>query len=91
MFFVKVSSEKPGYNTFSIEQVPFDIPDGMTITSTNKSESEFTITIKHTTETSVTEIVTKLSEYFETPIDDNNLKVISNTADEYSVEYTITK
>lgn len=91
MYFVKVSSEKSGYNQFEINKLAFTAPTDMTITSSNTSDTEFVITIKHTTETSVNDIVTKLSEYFGVPTNDSNLKVITNTDTEYSVEYTITK
>lgn len=90
-YFVKVESGRSGYNTFSITQLSIDIPSDMTITSSNTTDNKFTINIKHTTRDSVMNVATKFGEYFGNPINDTNLKVISDTTNEYIVEYTITK
>ena len=87
---IKVSSDierASGYNAVVI--TPFAVPSGMEITFENTNENVLTVKIIHTSKSSVMQTADDLSDYFKKSYED--LKVLTNTSNEYSVQFTIRK
>lgn len=88
---VKISSDikkDPLYNKVTI--TPVSVASGMNVTFTNVGTS-LKIHISHSDKASVLKTVSDLNSYFKTNITESNLTVLTDTATEYTVEYTISK